>query len=336
MPADILGAIGDQDSDYRYLHEYGQEVVYSGVQQILGDHNEDMQLAEALLVEDTTWMHQKKYKLEATGRLQKLANQSPAGEVKVAGEWSVGYPLEPFGAAVASNDVDWAHMTAQEMNRQLNGVMKKDKNTRRFEMLRAVFNSAARTFVDPYWPAITVQPLANGDGTIYPPVVGSEVNSTANNYLGVAADSTTLTNANNPFPRAVNQVEQFFGTPTGGSEIVFFINDAQSQSVQLLAGFSDVPNRFVTYGENVSLVDGSFVKLPGRILGVTDSALIAEWRWIPPGYMLGIHFGAPRPLTKRVDDPATGLKTGLQLVAAQTGIPFRKVYLEEPVRIRCR
>jgi hypothetical protein len=321
----ILGMLNSSDSDYVKLHTYGQGVIYDALTQILGNHNNDVAEARTLFVSMTTWMFQDVYKLEGYGRLQRRGVQSRPGEVKAAGEWTVGYPLEDFGAAIGISTVDWAYMDAREFNRHVGTVLTQDLNTHRFEILKAYFNNTARAFIDlgKHFPDTTVQPLANGDSVLYPPVVGSEVPSTSNNYLGVPAAATTITDANNPIPAMVNQLEQRFGTPTGGSDIVIFCNNAQTLGIQGLAGFTTVPNRFVTYGDLTNLVvTGGIPIRMGRVLGETNSALIVEWRWIPAGYLLGIHAGAPPALALRTDPPDTGLTTGLQMKAQDEEFPF--------------
>ena len=321
----ILGMLNSADSDYVKLHTFGQGLIYDGLQQILGNHNDDVAEARRLFVGMDTWVFQDIYKLAGYGRLQRRGVQSRPGEVKASGEWTVGYPLEDFGAAIGISTVDWAYMDAREFNRHTETVLTQDMNTHRFEILRCYFNNTARPFVDPggHFPATTVQPLANGDAVIYPPVVGSEVPSSANNYLGVPAAATAITDANNPIPAMVAKLEERFGTPTGGSDIVIFCNNAQTLGIQGLAGFTTVANRFVTYGDLVNLVvTGGIPIRMGRILGETNSALIVEWRWIPPGYLLGIHAGAPPALALRHDPPDTGLTTGLQIKAADVEFPF--------------
>lgn len=323
----ILGAIGVQDSDYVLLHTYGQGVIYDALdQQILGNHNDDLAQVEKLFVEEDTWKHADNYKLPGVGRLQRRGTRSNTGEVRATGSWSTAYPLEDFGASIAVDDVTWAYMTAAEFNRHVGTVLNQDTNTRRFEILRALFNNTARTFVDPYWGSLTLQPLAIGatDGVLYPPVVGAEVNSTRQNYLGVASSiAGAIADANNPIPTIVNALEQSFGTPTGGSDIVIFCNNAETSGLQSLAGFDTVPNRFVSYGDNVSLVESAGLPINlGRVLGESDSALLVEWRWIPAGYMFALHMGAPKPLKKRIDTPESGLAPGLHMVPKDVDAPF--------------
>jgi hypothetical protein len=324
----ILGALGVQDSDYVKLRTYGQGVIYDALGQILGDHNADLAAVEALFIEGETSDHTTNYKLPGTGRLQVMGPRSRAAEVKASGSWDVAFPLEQYGAALAIDRINWAYMDARTFNHHVQTVFNQDVNTRRFNILKALFNNTARTFVDPNWGSLTVQPLAIGstDGVLYPPVVGAEVNSTRQNYLGTATDISAagaIVDATNPIPTIVNALEQSFGTPTGGSDIVIFCNNAQTSGLQSLAGFDTVPNRFVTYGDNVSLVESAGLPINvGRVLGESDSALLVEWRWIPAGYLLALHFGAPRPLMKRVDPPDTGLTTGLQMVPSDMDQPF--------------
>ena len=332
--ASLFGAIGIPDTDYSFINVLGQSVVYDATLQVLGDHNADIEAAMQILVQMPTWDHKVRYKLPGGGELQRVGRESQARTIKASGQWDVAFPLEEFGAAIATDRVSMAYMTVQEYNRHLMTVMKQDVNVVRKEMLRAVFNFNARPFVDENWGSLTIQPLANNDSTTYPPIIGSIDDATANNYLVSGYVASAITDVNNPIPLMVSTLEQHFGTPTGGSNIVIFINNAQTAVVQALSNFDPVPNRFVTYGLNVSLVEGAETEgtagatingmpLPGRVLGETDSALIVEWRWIPANYMLAVHLDAYPPLMRRIDPPTTGLPDGLALVSQDMDYPFR-------------
>jgi hypothetical protein len=309
----IYAALGVQDTDYAFLRTFGQEVVYDATAQLLGDHNGNTEEMRAFFIEKDTVNHAIKYKLPGTGRLQKRGRMSNTMAVKAAGDWTVQFGLDDFGASIQIDDVSFAYMSLADYDLHLHTVMTADVNTQRYEILHALFNNTARPFTDENWGALTIQPLANGDTVKYPPIVGSEVFATA------------ITDANNPIPALVNTLEQHFGTPTGGSLIVVLINNAQTTGVQGLSNFDPVPNRFVEYGANVSLAmedlfpDGM---PPGRVLGETDSALIIEWRWMPPGYMAAFHLAAPKPLQRRIDPPETGLGSGLQLIVEDVRSPI--------------
>jgi hypothetical protein len=126
-------------------------------------------------------------------------------------------------------------------------------------------------------------------------------------------------------------VDELWGTllvePLANGDAVTYpplVGNAETAKIQSLANFDPVPNRFVTYGDNVSLVEGyEGSPLPGRVLGETDSALIVEWRRIPAGYLLAVHLDAPKPLLRRIDPPQVGLGDGLQLVAEDLDFPYK-------------
>lgn len=334
---DIYGALGITDTDYAFINTLGQSVVYDATLQVLGDHNADLEASMKVFVESTTWDHTVKYKLPGEGYLQRMGSQSHANMVKANGGWNVSFTLEDFGAAIGWNRVEWAYMTTEQYNLSLETVKRKDRNTLRQEMLRAIFNNAARTFKDENFPDLTIVPLANGDSVTYPPVLGSVTETTANNYLASGYIYSSISDTNDPIITIVNALEQYLGTPTGGSKIAVFINNEETPYIKALSNFDAVPNRFVEYGANVSLVpEDKFPSgLPGRVIGETDSALIIEWRWIPAGYMVGIHLEAPPPLRQRIDPPAVALGEGLQLVAEDMDNPIKSAQWSHRVGFGC-
>jgi hypothetical protein len=322
---DIYGALNLTDSDYAYVNTLGQQVIYDATLAVLGDHNADLAAAEAVFIQGTTFDHVMKYKLPQSGMLQKQTSKVRTGFKKPGPGWDVGFPLDEWGTEIGWDRVQMAYTSLQQYNLTLEGVKRQDRNTRRRQMLAALFPSASYVYKDENWPDITVQPLANGDAVTYPPIIGSLADTTANNYLVSGYIGSAISDTSNPFPTIVNQLEQFFGTPTGGSNIAVFINNAETPYVQALTNFDPIGNRFVKYGANVSLVDETKFPagLPGRVIGESDSALIVEWRWIPAGYMVAIHLDAPAPLMRRIDPPAVGLGDGLQLIVEDMDEPIR-------------
>ena len=126
------------------LSSLGQRVVFDAVNQVLGDHNADLQAAMSVFVQETTSDYKIRYKLPGGGRLQRIGDNSKAGAVKAYGGWDVALPLENFAAALAYNRIGYAYMSAQELARHLDTIMVQDRNTVRHEMLRALFRTAQR------------------------------------------------------------------------------------------------------------------------------------------------------------------------------------------------
>ncbi len=157
---------------------------------------------------------------------------------------------------------------------------------------------------------------------VYPPVLGVQAEATENHLLESGYAASAISDTNNPYVTIRDELEEHFGAPTAGSDIVVFINNAQRAKTEALTNFSEVEDRFVRLGTQTDQTNGSLPNVPGRILGRCDGVWVVEWRWIPSGWAVGIHLDSPKPLTIRVDPADTGLGSGLQLVAKEADFPF--------------
>jgi hypothetical protein len=185
-----------------------------------------------------------------------------------------------------------------------------------------LFNNVATTFTDERNGSLTIQPLANNDSVVYPPVLGSVSDATENHYLESNYASASISDTNDPVVTIVNDIEEHFGTQTGNGNIVVFINNAETAKITALTAFVDTPDRFVREGVQTA-VPGAIPNIPGKILGRhRNGAWISEWRHIPANYLLGIHLEAPPPLKMRVDPAETGLPRGLALVSRDQMYPL--------------
>jgi len=331
----IFGALNINDTDRVFLSTIGQRVVYDAITQVLAQHNADLAAAMGVFVENTTSDYKLRYKLPGGGRLQRINTQAPGAATKATGSWDVAFPLEGFGAQLAGGRVDMAYMSVQDLDRHINTITAQDINTVRFEVLKALLNSGVDTFVDPLWGSLSIQPLANGDAVVYPPVLGSESEATENHYIETGYLSAAISDTNNPFPLVRDELEEHFGAPTGGSNIVAFINSAQTNVVTALSDFDEVTDRFTTPGANRDVLNGLPAALPGRVLGRSNGVWVVEWRFVPANYLIGIHLDAPKPLFQRVDPADTGLAQGLSLVATDEEHPISASYYEHRFGFGC-
>lgn len=323
----LYGALKLDDADRtRTVNNIGQPVVWNAVQDYLNRWRASVEAAMAVFVESTTSDHTRRYKLPGGGRLQRRGLQSQTGAVKGTGQWDVALPLEDFGAQLAGDDVAMAYMTVEEVQRHIDTVTLQDLNTIRFELIRALVNSTARTFVDPIWGSLTVQPLANGDTVVYPPVLGSEAEATDTHYLESNYAATAISDTNNPYMTIRNELEEHFGAVQGGSNIVVFIHPDEVPETENLTDFDPTDDRYVITGANTDQVTNLPAGMPGRIVGRTNGVWVVEWRHIPTGYMIGLDLDAPRPLLQRVDPADTGLGMGLQLVSTDAIYPFQMAH----------
>lgn len=325
----IFGILGLQDHEYAFLNTMGQQVIYEAANEELRRHNAEMTTVLNLFVEETTENFKERYKLPGGGRLQRISGQAQAAAVRAYGVWDVAYPLEDFGAQVASDRIDFAYATVRDLDRHLDTVTMQNINTLRFELLKALFNSAQDTFTDRNHGSLSIEPLANGDTVVYPPVLGSETEATENHYLESGYASASISDTNDPYVTIVDELEEHFGTPTGGSEIVTFINNAERAKTFDLTDFDPVIDRFIRPGDQVDVPVLPGTTLPGRTLGRHNAGTwVQEWRWIPSGYLLALHLGAPKPVKMRRHPASTNLPSGLTLVSESDIYPFTQAHYE--------
>lgn len=322
----IFGILGRSASDDAVINTVGQRLVFDAAQEYVTRINDDLMRALTVFVEADTEDYIERYKLPGGGRMQRRNQQSGGGAVRAYGEWDVAYPLEDFDDQIAVDDVEFAYMTLQEFQLHLDTIQARYINTARFEFLQKLWKNTNTTFVDPRKGSLTVVPLANSDTVVYPPVLGSETEATDSHYLESGYVATAITDANNPYVTIREELVEHFGETTGGENIAVFINPAEAPETNLLTEFDPVIDRFIRAGDNAD-VPVNLPSVPGIILGRCSGVWVVQWRWIPAGYMLGVHLEAPAPLKRRVDPAVTGLPRGLALVSDVTGdYPFREAH----------
>lgn len=318
----IFGSLRLADNDYVFNSTAGQQSIFSVAREWVAMQNAALAAMMGAFVEATTEDFTRRYKLPGSGYLDRMASQSQAAARKAANSWDISLPLEEFGAQIAGDRVSMAYMTADELTRHLETVTTQNVNTVRREILRGLFNNAARTFVDEIRGSLTVQPLANGDSVTYPPLIGADDPATANHYLASGYATASISNTNDPIPTITRPLIRQFGQATGGQPIAVFVNYDETAKLAALANFIETTDPMIQPGANTDRPINLPV-LPGVVIGrYTGNAWIVNWDWIPSGYMLALHLGAPAPLLKRRDPAATGLPADLALVSTDAETPF--------------
>lgn len=323
--ANLAGLLGVSDASRTYLNTVGQKLVFEAANKWLAAHNADMQAFQSVFVEGETEDYTFRYKLPGGGRLQRRSGQAQSGTTKPTGAWDVAFPLEEFGSQIAYTEDGAAEMTVQDMQLHLDAVRTQDINTMRFELLKALFNNTARTFVDEIKGSLTIQPLANNDAVNYPPVLGSESEAGENHYIETGYAPSAISDTNNPYETGRNDLEEHFGTPSGFGNVVAFINPDAKAKTEALTDYDPVNDSAKLPGSTRDVVTGAPM-VPGRLLGRTSGVWVAEWRWIPATYMLFIDLDQPRPLMIRRPGSYTGFPRGLALRSTDTAYPFRAAH----------
>lgn len=324
----ILGTLGINEAaaERTYVSTLGQTLVYDAVQAELARYSAELTSVMGLFVEETTTDMKRRYELPGGGYLEPLSTQGAPAAVKATGKWDVAFPIFDYGAAFSQNRVGRAYMTVAQLNKHLDTIQIADRNTVRKEIMKALLSNTQLSHVDNIYGTLTVEPLANGDSVVYPAVIGSDTEATENHYLESNYAASAISDTNDPTKTVRDELEEHFGTPTGGSNIVMLTTPTVADYIEALSDFDPVNNRFVLPGANADQVTGLPAGMPGRIRGVCNGVWIVEWRSMPANYALAIHADAPKPLIMREDPADTGLSGGLQLVAEDEKFPFRSSY----------
>lgn len=333
--AKLFGELGFADNDRVFTSTTGQAIIYERSQQIVAQFNADRDAAFAAFVQDSpTELHIERVKMVSAGRMQKITDKDRPGLVKAAGYYDLGYPLEMWGDAIGGTEVALAYMSLATFEQHLLQIMADAAGTMRFEILKGILNPTNYTFSDPVYGDLTVRRLANADGTLYPPVVGSESDTSSHtHYVGTAYAYTAITDTNNPIVTVVNHLEEHYGTPSGGSRIAIFIPTTMTSYIRALTDYTDITDMAITPGSQTATVNSlpPELDIPGaswKVIGRTNQkgAWIVEWPYMPENYMVGVHLDAPKPLVKRVDEANTGLMSGLHLAAIKEDWPNKTWY----------
>jgi hypothetical protein len=326
----IFGSLNLNDTDRVFNSTVGQRAIYEVAAEWINARNAELNAALALFVEETTSEHTRRYKLPGGGYLQRRGPDGRPAQVKATGSWDVAFPLEDFAAGMGFNDVNRAYMTVAELDRHIQTVMNMNVNTVRFELLKALFKNTDDTFIDPLMGSLTIKPLANGDAAVYPPVLGSMDEATDDHYLESGYAYTAISDTNNPYATIAGELEEHFGTPTGGADIAVLQPAVVTPLTRSLTDFVPVGDMGIRYGADADLAGALPAPLAsiGKVIGRMDGSgvWVVEWRYMPVAatpFLMGIHLGAPKPLVKRIDPADTGLGDGLQLVGEDEEFPFK-------------
>lgn len=320
----IFGLAQMSASDYQFVRNADQRAIFDATVLYMQARMQDMIASSRVLVSGVTEAARERYYLPGTGVMSRRADGTHGPTVRAVGSWDVGYTLEDFAEQVAGTDVDFAYMTPEMYQRHVDTIINRHVGRYRQMILYFLLNNAQKTFVDQRLGSITVEPLANGDAVLYPPVLGSDTAATENHYIETGYAAANINDTNNPYITISNELEEHFGAPTGGSNIACFINNAERAVTEGLTDFRSVEDTFIRSGTNVD-VPVNLPSVPGRILGRTNGVWVIEWRYIPANYILGVHLEVEPPLKERVDPTETGLPRGLTPVVNDQSYPIQSL-----------
>lgn len=325
----IYGILNLADSQRAFVNDIGHKLVFDAVNTALQMHNEDVDEALGIFVERDTEEHTVRYMLPIGGMAQPLGEYAPAAAVKNYGYWDTAYPIRGYGDSKSFTRVAQGYMTIQQLDAIVDGITHRDLSRVRQRLLTAIFEDTNLTWLDPTQndASLTITRLANTDGTLYPPVLGSDTEADDDHYAETAYNVAAIADANNPVVTTRDEiVEHFNGRGTFGENIVYLHGTDQTPYLEAITGWVGNPDLGIAYGDDTDL-SKDIANIPGRIHGRLSGCWLSEWAWIPATYCIAVHLDFP-PLLRRVDPGYTGLGTGLQLVAVDKDHPLESARFE--------
>lgn len=247
------------------------------------------------LVERTT-QPQERYDLPGAGTLQALdeAGWGNPRPTRPGGYYTVGYPIQGAGDAFGTNRVSRQMITVGELNRQVVDVQTRDLDWLRRHALAALFDNTSYVFEDSEFGTLTVYPLANGDGTVYP-ITGGGVPATRSHYLAQAAD---ILDASNPFPTIASRLRGIPGQT--GTRVVAYAATDLLEDIKALNGFVPVGDADVVRGLGTETVTNvPPIAFGTEVIGKVDGVWVVEYPQMPSGYVLAIASDADPVLAMR-------------------------------------
>src|SRR3990167_3393117 len=137
----IFALAGMSASDYQYVNQAGQAIIYTAAQTYMTTINDDVMRAMSVFISQTTDMHSERYKLPGAGRMMRRADGVRGVASRALGSWDVAYPLFDFAEQVAATDIQMAYMTPQEFQLHVDGIVNHYVTELRWQILHALLDS---------------------------------------------------------------------------------------------------------------------------------------------------------------------------------------------------
>lgn len=310
------GFLNLKDRFGELINTVGLRVVNDAIRQTFDAHNSITDAMLNLFAQRITDV-QVRYRTQGAARLQPIDENGRARPIKSIGHYDVAFPLYTGGAAWGATWLEREKWTVEDVNNQVNLMLTADAVWLREHLYAALFQNQNWLAEDDDYGTLTVRPLANGDGTLYPYWTGSDFGGPANHFLAQAA---AISDAANPFGTIVTTLTQH---PDNTGDVIVFVPTNLRTAILGLATFIALPDPNLTdpTALRVSGAPPALGDSPGRVLGYeSNKAWIVEWPTMPNNYLIAMTTGGPRPIGMREETQAS--LRGFREIATREDHPF--------------
>lgn len=311
----ILGVLRNVDPNTP-VSKLSEGIIYDAVNQVVEKWNVDANAVIGLFTAGRTTDKASEFlALAGNSEMAEVEPGSSPEPVTATGGNTVGFPLNTLARSVVGNFVTTAYMTTEKFSQQTDQILIAAAKSLRKKLLKRIFNNAPESFTDKEVynaGAVTVYPLANGDGFIYNTMDGSFTeDTTVSNYFFSGYAASAISDTNNPFKTLGNQLWKYNGYGEGNQ--IFIINVDQREKVQSLTSFMKSGDAGVSYGADTDLALAQANIGSMTFIGRIDQyGPVYVWGNQPTGYITALKADPIEPAIKRRTDTAeSGLPQGL-------------------------
>lgn len=283
--------------DNANVMEYGEDLLYEHIRDLLDAHNEMTQDLVADFVEPTT---QRVARFGANGVEGEMIEVDEYGtadvqKVSVTG-YDIGWPLRAYQYSIGWTRRYFLLKTPADIAQDFIAAQTADIKNLKTQVLRALFRATNYSFIDRFVDSITlpVKALQNADSSAIPvDQYGNSFDGSTHTHLVGVADTSLA--ASDISALVDNVVEH----GVNGGEVIIYINQAQEAAVRAFTSNFDgfqAPMLSPGPGSTADVVDGGRKDNPYQIddkpIGIWDG-FVTVWvkPWMPANYIVALLVG---------------------------------------------
>ena len=290
--------------------------ITTAVDRSIAEHNRQFAAFMALFVRRTT-EYKLRYVTRGSDRLQPLDENGRAlPTMSPKSTYDVDFPIQDAGTAWGTNRITRLKMTVEEANQITAEKVQADMAWVWDHMMAALMANASWAFTDKEHGALNIQPLANGDGTLY-----ARRNSfvlSADNHLLFQAAAISNSSGANPFP---NIRQELIEHPENGNVVLSLIPPGLLTATEGLADFVGYDDPDIAPGQDAPRLIGRLqAQTPAEIIGKTDGNWIGVWDQVPDNRIISTTIGGEPTLGMR-EHPEAELQ-GFLRVDDRNDLPY--------------
>lgn len=304
---DTLRQLGEER-----INQNNTQTVDTAINQIVMAQSASMMNAMSLFAEPTI-LHKERFLVHQQPTMQPMDDDGEPYPIRPTSWYDVAYPIDGGGVAFANNRISRAMETAADVNRYMNTMISADTHWMQHKLLSALLDNGTRTYSDEQYGSLTVQPLANDDGSKYAFTGGSLMSHDDVHHIAQAAAISATTASAIPFSNIFTELKEH---PNNAGNVICFVAENLEASVKAIT-VGNNGNGFVHANVNGIIPPNTDARISGNpsnangigtFLGYQDGCWVYSWSALPSNYIVATTDNQLEPVLKYREYDAPELK----------------------------